>query len=96
MIGRIIKWIFGAALSVMTALVIVTAGLVYLLGLNEAKVTQLTRFFATMRFIETEYVDDVEPSKLGESAAEWKAGHPSGEAAAEPEENEEAETGNHG
>ena len=27
----------------MTALVIVTAGLVYLLGLNEAKVTQLTR-----------------------------------------------------
>ena len=25
---------------------------------------------------------DVEPSKLGESAAEWKAGHPSGEAAA--------------
>lgn len=39
---------------------------------------------------------DVEPSKLGESAAEWKAGHPSGEAAAEPEENEEAETGDHG
>lgn len=52
----------------MTALVIVTAGLVYLLGLNEAKVTQLTRFFATMRFIETEYVDDVEPSKLIDGA----------------------------
>lgn len=68
MIGRIIKWIFGAALSIMTALVIVTAGLVYLFGLNEAKVTQLTRFFATMRFIETEYVDDVEPSKLIDGA----------------------------
>ena len=38
---------------------------------------------------------DVEPSKLGESAAEWKAGHPTEEAAAGPEENGEAETGDH-
>ncbi len=68
MIGRIFKWIFGAALSVVTALVILAVGLVYLLGLDEAKVTQLARFFATMRFIETEYVDDVEPSKLIDGA----------------------------
>jgi carboxyl-terminal processing protease len=68
LIGRIFKWIFGAALSVVTALVILAVGLVYLLGLDEAKVTQLARFFATMRFIETEYVDDVEPSKLIDGA----------------------------
>ncbi|MBP5199611.1 MAG: S41 family peptidase [Schwartzia sp.] len=66
--GRIFKWIFCAAVSVFTAIVILSAGLVYLLGLDEAKVTQLVRFFATMRFIETEYVDDVEPSKLIDGA----------------------------
>ena len=68
MIGRFFKWIFCAALSVMVAFVILVAGIVALLDLDETKVTQLARFFATMRFIETEYVDDVEPSKLIDGA----------------------------
>ncbi len=68
MIGRIIKWIFCAALSLLAALIIVVAGFVALLGLDEAKVTQFARFFATMRFIEMEYVDEVDPSKLIDGA----------------------------
>ena len=68
MIGRFFKWIFCAAVSVMVAFVILVAGIVALLDLDETKVTQLARFFATMRFIETEYVDDVEPSKLIDGA----------------------------
>ena len=67
MIGRIFKWVFCAALSVMVAFLILVTGIVALLDLDEAKVTQLARFFATMRFIESEYVDEVEPAKLIEA-----------------------------
>ena len=35
---------------------------------------------------------DVEPSKLGDSAAEWRAKHDAAEAAAEPEEHGKAES----
>ena len=68
MIGRIFKWVFCAALSVMVAFLILVTGIVALLDLDEAKVTQLARFFATMRFIESEYVDEVEPAKLIDGA----------------------------
>ncbi len=68
MIGRIFKWVFCAALSVMVAFLVLVTGIVALLDLDEAKVTQLARFFATMRFIESEYVDEVEPAKLIDGA----------------------------
>ncbi len=68
MIIRIIKWLFLAALSLTAAVILVMAGIVYTLGLNEGKVAQLGRFFATMRFIETQYVDEVEPSQLIDGA----------------------------
>ena len=68
MIGRIFKWIFCAVLSVATAFVVLSVGLVWLLDLDEAKVTQYGRFLSTMRFIETQYVDEVEPSKLIDGA----------------------------
>ena len=68
MIVRIIKWLVGAVLSVAIGTMIVAAGLVWLLDLDETKVTQLGRFFATMRFIEMQYVDEVAPSKLIDGA----------------------------
>ena len=63
-----IKWIFGAAVSVMVASVLLLMGIVYLLDLDEAKVGQLGRFFATMRFVEHEYVDEVDSAKLIDGA----------------------------
>ena len=68
MIGKIIKWIFFAALSVVVATILLAAGIVYTLGLDDAKVAQLGRFFATMRFIEMQYVDEVDPAKLIDGA----------------------------
>ena len=68
MIGKIIKWLFFSALSVATATILLAAGVVYMLDLNEAKVAQLGRFFATMRFVETQYVDEVDPAKLIDGA----------------------------
>ena len=68
MIGKIIKWIFFAALSVFTAMILLAAGIVYTLNLDDAKVAQLGRFFATMRFVETQYVDEVDPAKLIDGA----------------------------
>lgn len=68
MIGRIFKWLLGAALSLTIATILVAAGVVYALNLDDAKVAQLGRFFATMRFIETQYVDEVDPSKLIDGA----------------------------
>ena len=53
---------------VLYAFLILVTGIVALLDLDEAKVTQLARFFATMRFIESEYVDEVEPAKLIDGA----------------------------
>ena len=47
---------------------VLSVGLVWLLDLDEAKVTQYGRFLSTMRFIETQYVDEVEPSKLIDGA----------------------------
>ena len=68
LIVRIIKWLVGAVLSVAIGTMIVAAGLVWLLDLDETKVTQLGRFFATMRFIEMQYVDEVALSKLIDGA----------------------------
>ena len=68
MIGKIIKWLFFAALSVAAATVLLAAGIVYTLDLDDAKTAQLGRFFATMRFIETQYVDEVDPAKLIDGA----------------------------
>lgn len=68
MIGKIIKWILLAALSVFSALIAFTLVVVCALDLNEAKVAQLGRFFATMRFVETQYVDEVNPAKLIDGA----------------------------
>jgi carboxyl-terminal processing protease len=41
---------------------------VYALDLDDAKTAQLARFFATMRFVETQYVDEVDPAKLIDGA----------------------------
>ena len=68
MIGKIIKWLFFAALSVATATILLATGIVYMLDLNDAKIAQLGRFFATMHFVETQYVDEVDPAKLIDGA----------------------------
>ena len=68
MIGKIIKWIFFATLSVFTSIILLAAAIVYALDLNDAKTAQLARFFATMRFVETQYVDEVDPAKLIDGA----------------------------
>ncbi len=68
MIGRIFKWLICAVLSVGAATVLLAAGIVYALGLDEAKAAQLGRFFATMRFIEMQYVDEVDSTKLFDGA----------------------------
>ena len=52
----------------MVASVLLLMGIVYLLDLDEAKVAQLGRFFATMRFVEHEYVDEVDSAKLIDGA----------------------------
>ncbi len=68
MIGKIIKWILLAALSVFSAIIAFALVIVCVLDLNEAKVAQYGRFFATMRFVETQYVDEVDPAKLIDGA----------------------------
>ena len=68
MIGKIIKWLFFATLSVFTAVILLATAIVYALDLDDAKTAQLARFFATMRFIETQYVDEVDPAKLIDGA----------------------------
>ena len=52
----------------MVAFILLLAGVVYLFDLDEAKVGQLGRFFSTMRFIEHEYVDEVDSAKLIDGA----------------------------
>ena len=68
MIVRIFKWLLYAALSVAAATILLAMGLVWTLDLDETKVAQLGRFFATMRFIETQYVDEVDHAKLFDGA----------------------------
>ena len=68
MIGKIINWIFFAMLSVFAAIIILVTAVVYALDLDDAKTAQLARFFATMRFVETQYVDEVDPAKLIDGA----------------------------
>ena len=68
MIKRIVKWLLAATASLVAALIVVALGMKLLLGLDEAKVTQLGRFFSTMRFIESKYVDEVDSAKLFDGA----------------------------
>lgn len=65
---RRMKKLFFAALSAAAGLLLFAAGLAYALGLDAPKAAQLGRFLATMRFIEREYVDEVDSAKLVDGA----------------------------
>ena len=56
------------ALAMVASVFLIGAGLVYILDLDGAKAGQLARFLVTMRFIERQYVDEVDRSKLMDGA----------------------------
>ncbi len=55
-------------LAMVASVFLIGAGLVYVLDLDGAKAAQLARFLVTMRFIERQYVDEVDRARLMDGA----------------------------
>lgn len=63
-IGKICKWILDLILTFIAVVFLLVISVIWLLDLDATKVTQLGRLFSTMRFVETQYVDEVDSAKL--------------------------------
>lgn len=63
-IGKICKWILDLILTFIAVVFLLVISAIWLLDLDATKVTQLGRLFSTMRFVETQYVDEVDSAKL--------------------------------
>lgn len=62
------KYIFGGIVVAVLSSLLTVIALVLLLNLNVQKTVDLVRFFATKRFIESQYVDSVDDVKLMDGA----------------------------
>ncbi len=67
-IGKICKWILDLILTFIAVVFLLVISVIWLLDLDATKVTQLGRLFSTMRFVETQYVDEVDSAKLIDGA----------------------------
>ena len=62
------KYFFGGVLAAGLAVAIGFAALIWALDLNLGKAVQMARFLATMRYVETQYVEEVDTAKLMDGA----------------------------